>query len=118
MKIPFFVKEFIAIISGDDNKATAFKAWRQSESALKVRIAYMEGETLAKEDAVEAAENAAKKALVNNGQLVEDKNLYTIELVKADTKLKEAKQDLKKHLETLEFFKAKLQELQAEVDEA
>lgn len=114
-RVTSFIKQFTAILNGDDAAATAHKAWRQAEAALKVRIATMDAETIAKEEAVHAAKEAADKCLINNGQCITDSDLYTKSIVESDNALKVAQKNLENHLKTLEFFKNKLTELRTEV---
>lgn len=61
-KLSKFVQEFVAMVEGDDAKATALKTERQATSALKTRISHMEGDTVTKEQNIEDAKENLKKA--------------------------------------------------------
>ena len=71
-KLNAFVKEFKAIIVGDDAEALGFKNWRKAESGLKVQIAALNGDIIAKEDALENAQENLVKARVNYGKEIAD----------------------------------------------
>ena len=59
-KMKSFVKEVVAIISGDNAEATGQKILRQADSALKTQIASLNGDTISLEDKVEDAKEALR----------------------------------------------------------
>jgi len=110
-----FVKQIVAMITGDSATETAIKIQRQAESALKVQISNREAETVNLETNIEDAKAAEAKAFVNNGQLMssqEDRAAYVRKLTEARNKVIEAEEALEDHLKTLEFLKEKLVEVQ------
>lgn len=110
-----FVKQIVAMITGDSATETAIKIQRQAESALKVQISNREAETVNLETNIEDAKAAEAKAFVNNGQLMssqEDRAAYVRNLTEARNKVIEAEEALEDHLKTLEFLKEKLVEVQ------
>lgn len=111
-----FVKQIVAMITGDSATETAIKIQRQAESALKVQISNREAETVNLESSIEDAEQAEAKAFINEGKLMnsaEERAAYVRNLAAARNKVTEAKQELADHLDTLEFLKSKLQEVQS-----
>lgn len=111
-----FVKQIIAMITGDTATETAMKIKRQAESALKVQIANREAETVNLESAVEDAKAAQLKAFVNHGKTMETaeaRTQYVKALIDADQKILDAEEELKVHLYTLDFLKGKLKEVSA-----
>jgi len=110
-----FVKQIVAMITGDSATETAIKIQRQAESALKVQISNREAETVNLETNIEDAKAAEAKAFVNNGQLMssqEDRAAYVRNLTEARNRVIEAEEALEDHLKTLDFLKEKLKEVQ------
>lgn len=119
--VKLFVKQFVAILKGDDAEATAVKALRQVESALKTQIAALEGDTITKEDALEAAKEHEALALVNGGNLLDaksgyakDRTQYVQNLIDAANTTTRAQKDLDDHKKKIEFLKSKLDLLNQE----
>ena len=111
-----FVKQIVAMITGDTATETAMKIKRQAESALKVQIANREAETVNLESAVEDAKAEQLKAFVNYGKTMETTEAraqYVKSLVDAEQQIQEAEEALELHLSTLDFLRGKLQEVSA-----
>jgi sugar diacid utilization regulator len=111
-----FVKQIIAMITGDTATETAMKIKRQAESALKVQIANREAETVNLESAVEDAKAEQLKAFVNYGKTMETTEAraeYVRTLVSAEQRISDAQEALETHLTTLEFLRGKLAEVSA-----
>lgn len=103
-KMKSFVKEVVAIISGDNAEATGQKILRQADSALKTQIASLNGDTISLEDRVEDAQEALRLARVNNGKLITDRNDYVRNLLIAKRSLIDAEEALEVHLEKIAFL--------------
>lgn len=110
-KAESFIKQFVAFIKGDDAEVMAQKALRQAKSAITAHIAIGNNETLAKEDAVEAAKELLEAARVNHGNLITDRDKYVIELLLAKNAVIEAEEELAAHLEKLAFLNEELEKL-------
>jgi len=115
-KIKSFVKEFTAVIKGDDVEILAQKVFRQADAALSTHIAILTGELIAKEDILEQAKESIALARVNNGRAITNNNNYVEELITAQNKLVEAEESLDAHKAKLEFLKTQLAELSLEVE--
>ena len=113
-KLNAFVKEFVAIIKGDEAEAKAAKVWRQAESAFKVQIAALGGDLIRKEDAVTQAEEKLAKVLVNNGSEITDRDTYIANLISAQEALRQSQKNLTAHKDTIEFLEKQYAELKAE----
>lgn len=104
-KTKSFVKEVIAILSGDNAEATGQKILRQADSAFKTQIASLTGDTISFEDAVEEAKEALRIARINNGRLIGDRSSYISNLLVAKNNLIDAEEALENHVLKLEFLK-------------
>lgn len=109
-----FVKQFIALVKGDEAEVKALKIWRQAESAFKVQIAALGGDLIRKEDAVSQTEEQLSKALVNNGSEITDRDRYIANLISAKESLKQAEKQLTAHKETIAFLEEQYALLKAE----
>lgn len=110
-----FVKQIVAMITGDTATETALKIQRQAESALKVQLANREAETVNLESNIEDAKLAEASAFINKGQLMaeaEARTQYVKNLMAARNKVMEAEEALKDHINAIEFLRAKLKEVQ------
>ena len=109
-----FVKQFIALVKGDEAEIKALKIWRQAESAFKVQIAALGGDLIRKEDSVSQAEEKLAKALVNGGNEINDRDQYIANLISAKESLKQAEKQLTAHKETIAFLEEQYALLKAE----
>ena len=115
-KIKSFVKEFTAVVKGDDTEALGQKVFRQADSALSTQIAKLKGDIIDKEVDVENAKESLRLARVNNGQLIDNRTLYVSELIEAQNRIiiaEEALDDLKRDIL---FLETQLAELSLEVE--
>jgi N-methylhydantoinase B/oxoprolinase/acetone carboxylase alpha subunit len=106
-----FVKEVVAIISGDNAEATGQKILRQADSALKTQIASLNGDTISLEDKVEDAQEALRLVRVNNGKLITDRNQYVRNLLDAKNALILSEETLEVHLEKIAFLQEQFDSL-------
>jgi chromosome segregation ATPase len=109
--IKSFVKQFAAVLKGDDAEATAQKALRQADSALQTQIASLKGDTIVKEDNLNAAKEHQALARVNNGRLITQRDSYVANLLSAKNGVTAAEEDLKAHKEKIAFLEAELKSL-------
>lgn len=112
-KMKSFVKEVVAIISGDNAEATGQKILRQADSALKTQIASLNGDTISLEDKVEDAKETLRLARVNYGKLITDRNEYVRNLLNAKNALTDAEEALEIHLEKIAFLQEQYDSLDA-----
>lgn len=112
-KMKSFVKEVVAIISGDNAEATGQKILRQADSALKTQIASLNGDTISLEDKVEDAKEALRLARVNNGKLITDRNEYVRNLLNTKNTLTDAEEALEIHLGRIAFLQEQYDSLDA-----
>lgn len=112
-KLNSFAKQFVAIIKGDDAEATAQKVWRQADSALKVQIAALKGDVIAKEDNVEQAKEALTKARVNNGNSITSRESYVSNLIAAKNVVTKAEKELEQHNAQIAFLEEEYKNLSA-----
>lgn len=110
-KMKSFVKEVVAIISGDNAEATGQKILRQADSALKTQIASLNGDTISLEDKVEDAQEVLRLARVNNGKLITDRNQYVRNLLDAKNALVDTQDALEAHLEKIAFLQEQFDSL-------
>lgn len=116
-KLTSFAKQCIAKLNGDDAAATAEKIWRQADSALRVQIGQLEGDAIAKEDAVTEAKDALADAMINGGVIISDRTLYVQNLINANAGVKKAEKAYADHLANLAFLQETYDNLGKEVTE-
>lgn len=115
-KVKSFVKQFVAVVTGDDNAAKAQKALRQADSALKTQIASLTGDIITLEDAVTTAKEKQTLARVNNGYSITDRNAYVSGLLSAKNSVTLAEEALKTHKDKISFLEGELESLNEDVD--
>jgi len=103
-KTKSFVKQIVALLKGDDAEQTAQKVMRQADSAFKTQIATLTGDTIGLEDAVENANEKLALSKVNNGVLIADRNQYIRNILEAKNNLTICEDNLKLHLEKIDFL--------------
>lgn len=104
-KVKSFINQFIAAVKGDDVEATAEKAYRQANSALKSQTSSLEGDTINLEEAVTSAKEKLASASINDGKLIADRNYYVSNLFQRKNELTKAEENLDTHLKKIEFLK-------------
>lgn len=114
-KMKSFVKQFVAVVKGDDAEAQGQKVLRQADSALQSQVASLNGDTITLEDSVTSAKEALDLARVNNGQVIIDRSYYVRNLLNAKNKVTEAEEALKSHKEKIAFLESELKALSEEV---
>lgn len=115
VKMKSFVKEFIAVVVGDDATAKGEKVFRQASSALNTQIASLKGDLISKEDALEEAKDAQKLARVNKGNFITDRNDYVAQLLSAKNTVTQAEEALELHKKKIAFLESELASLNADV---
>ena len=112
-----FVKQFAALLQGDTAEVTAQKVFRQVQSSLNTQIAVMNGDLVAKEDAVTDAKEELDRARLNYGKELasSDRTAYVRNLINKKNAVESAQEALDTHLETLDFLKGELVRLESEV---
>ena len=112
-----FVKQFAALLQGDTAEVTAQKVFRQVQSSLNTQIAVMNGDLVAKEDAVTDAREELDRARLNYGRELasSDRTAYVRNLITKKNAVESAQEALDTHLETLDFLKGELVRLESEV---
>ena len=112
-----FVKQFAALLQGDTAEVTAQKVFRQVQSSLNTQIAVMNGDLVAKEDAVTDAKEELDRARLNYGKELasSDRTAYVRNLINKKNAVESAQEALDTHLDTLVFLKRELSNLESEV---
>jgi hypothetical protein len=111
-----FVKQFAALLQGDTAEVTAQKVFRQVQSSLNTQIAVMNGDLVAKEDAVTDAKEELNKARLNYGRELasSDRTAYVRNLINKKNAVESTQEALDTHLDTLAFLKRELSNLESE----
>ncbi len=109
-----FVRQFIAIVKGDDSAVAAQKAFRQANAKLTSQIAQLDGETPNLEDAVDTAKDTLAVARVNGGKTID--NYYIPNLLSAKNNVTSAEEALEKHKEKIAFLQGEKDALNADVE--
>ena len=109
-----FIKQFVAVVTGDSSEAQAQKVYRQASSGLSTQISVLTGDSVGKEDAVTDAKEKLALARVNNGNLITNREYYVQNLLDAKNNLTKAEEELAKHNAKLEFLKGELTNLDAD----
>lgn len=99
-----FIKQFIAIIKGDDAEILANKVWRQADTAFQIQILALKRSQMQKQYDMECANEELEKALVNNGKEILEGDQYIINLISAKEKVKTIQKELIAYQETLKFL--------------
>jgi DNA repair exonuclease SbcCD ATPase subunit len=93
-----FIKQFVAMVKGDDAEVMAAKVQRKAKAALDSELANLNGELVDKEQALEDAKENLAKAIINNGYEIHDRRSYVRTLLEAEqaiTKAEDSLEDLK-----------------------
>lgn len=115
-KVKSFVKQFVAVVKGDDAEAKGQKVLRQADSALQSQIASLKGDTITLEDKLLSAQEAQDLARVNNGNAIASREAYVRNLLDAKNNVTYAEEALKAHKEKIAFLVGELDSLSKEVD--
>jgi hypothetical protein len=109
-----FIKQFVAILKGDDAEVTAQKNFRKAHAAIKTQISSKTADTVDLEDKLETAKENLRLAYLNNGKDITDRNEYVRNLFKAKNNLNEAEDTLDQHKADLLFLEDSLKAMEAE----
>lgn len=115
-KVKSFVKQFVAVVKGDDAEARGQKVLRQADSALQSQIASLTGDTITLEDRLSSAKEAQDLARVNGGSTISSRESYVRNLLDAKNNVTLAEEALKAHKEKIAFLKEELEALSQEVE--
>lgn len=118
-KVKSIFRQITAILKGDDEKVVGEKIYRRATSALKAQISTLEGVTVQLEDSLSEAKENAKLALINNAKLITnttEADYYVNKLLVSENNITMATEALELHIKKIELLKAKLLELDEEVE--
>lgn len=108
VKVKTFVKEFVALVKGDDAEVVAAKVQRKAESALETRLSVINGKIGDAKDRVKDCEENLVKARLNYGNEISSdsygRDNYVDKLITATIQLDKANSEL----ENLEHTRAML----------
>lgn len=104
-KINSFVKQFVAMIQGNDAAVVAEKIKRRAESALSSQIHALEGVTINYEDDLADADDALKNAVLNSGSEVLEASAYLKNLLQKRQERKDVEENFKDHKSKIQFLK-------------
>lgn len=113
-KVKSFVRQFEAVVKGDDAAALGEKVFRQADSALQCQIASLKGDTIRLEDGVESAKEELALCRVNHGKTISNRDTYVSRLLEAKNGLTNAEEALEAHILKLEFLEEELKNLSTE----
>jgi len=116
-RVNSFVKQFVAIIKGDDAQAKGEKVFRQAQSGLNTHIANLTGDTITLEDNLAEAKTNLSNGRVNNGSEITDRARYVSNLYTFKNKVTDAEEALEKHVAKVAFLRGELAELETEVSD-
>lgn len=100
-----FVKQFIALVKGDDAAALAESTKRKANAALTEKISKLTGDIVDREEAVKETEEALQKAKLNYGTAITSRPDYIATLLQAKVKHQEAIEALEETQYNLDFLK-------------
>lgn len=110
-KLLSFVQQVIAVLKGDDAEVTAIKIQRQAKNALTPQIAVKISLTSDLEDQVEQRKEALKLYLINNGKLIENRDIYIKDLLTIKQNIVNAEEELSLHLQDIKFLEECLEDV-------
>ena len=103
-----FIKQFVALVQGDDAEALALKTQRKAHAAVNAQVSSLNGDTIEKEEVVTEAKERLQSALVNGGSDTFDRTDYVSALLKARNSVVIAEKQLSDHLAKLAFLEGTL----------
>lgn len=104
-KVTSFVKEVLARINGDTDKAIAEKNYRKADAAVRGQISSLESRKVDAEIAVETAKEELADAKYPTN-LIGDNSDYIRNIVRKQERVDEAQAELEDVNESLDYFKA------------
>lgn len=111
-----FVSKFVAIVDGADALTEAEEVQEHAASIISTQIQLRQSSKIQKKRAVQNAEKALEKALLNNGKIIDGadcEEVYVQNLVDAKKALEKAKKEFEKVDEDVDFLKGLLKEVEA-----
>jgi hypothetical protein len=109
VKAKTFVKQFVALVKGDEAEATAAKVQRKAEAAIEARLAALKGHLVDAEQKVSDSEEALTAARMNNGKQIDNREYYVDNLINTTQQIEKAKADLDNIKETIAMLTAELE---------
>jgi tetratricopeptide (TPR) repeat protein len=110
-KMNSFIKQFVALVQGDDATVQAEKAYRSASAALTAHIAVAKADLLGHQEEVEKAKETLTEARLNSGKVISNRDNYVDALVNAKNALLKAEDALEAHEEYIAFLEAELEVL-------
>ncbi len=110
-KIKSFIRQFVAMVNGDDAAVVGEKVLRQSISAINTEISALNYKTITLEDAIEEAEETLRCARLNNGRAITSRENYIAELLLSQNLLTKAEEALETHKKTIAFYQKEVKEI-------
>ena len=103
-----FLAIAVAAIKGDEAEVIALKIQKRANSILTTQVAMQNLELNKAEDALETAKEDFQAALINNGELIKNDEVYIMNLQKAQDAITMAELEIESIKETI----AQLEEFQ------
>lgn len=111
-KLNRFGRLVMATLKGDDAEAKRVKIESKAIAAFNAQIAIKEARTLDLKEAVDEAKTKIDLALINNGELIQNREKYLEAYMEAIEELEYAQDNLKIHLEGIDSLKRGLNFIQ------
>lgn len=99
-----FIKQTIALITGDDAEKTAVRIERKASTGVRSELILQEQEVVNLEDRLIDAKENVTRALSNNGILIEDMVEYMRNLVSAGQAVDHLEEEIEDRKELLDFL--------------
>jgi chromosome segregation ATPase len=109
VKLKSFVKEFVAMVKGDEAEAIGEKVRRKAEAGVETRLSSLKGHIVECEQYIEESEENLKHVRLNNGNPIKDMVTYVDNLIMAHKKVDEAKAKLEDVKHTIEVLQKELE---------
>lgn len=103
-KVESFVKEVLARISGDTDKAVAQKNYRLANAAVKGQLSNLDGKQVQAEVDLDTAKENLNAAIYPT-EMITDAAEYNRNIVKKQERVDEAQEKLDSITESIEYFK-------------
>ena len=109
VKTKTFVKQFVALVKGDEAEATAAKVQRKAEAAIEARLAALKGHLVDAEQKVSDSEEALVNARMNGGKQIDNREHYVDNLINATQQIESTKVNLDNIKHTITMLTAELE---------
>jgi len=114
-KVTNFVKQTLAMITGDEKTVISTKNERKSNSAINGQLAALKSKLVDDESALEDAEELLKNAKFPSS-LITDNPCYIESIKRANSRVQSAKNTIADTKYSIEFFESILAEYNEQVD--